>query len=355
MAGALLSIADFYELTIAEVKAASCRRDCACPRPAGTAARRILEALCDVGLGYLSLGQPSPTLSGGEAQRVKLARYLGQKSAGRANCLVLDEPSTGLHPQDLAGLLTVLDRLVRAGATIVVVEHNTDVIRAADWVVDLGPGAGPQGGRLLYAGPPDGLLEAPESLTGQALRDEDALAPQAALPAGKSRPASRRVESELDFDPRRALHNLQDVDVDFPKGALTVVTGVSGSGKSSLVERRAGGGGAAALPGDALAVRAAGHARRAGGRGRVGHRAGGGGDRRGRAAGLCTPGHGRHGHRDRAPPGGAAGDRRGAALPGMWRGHGARDDEWGCPACGAHGPPGPARATFRRPPMPRPA
>ena len=120
-------------------------------------ARQILEALCDIGLGYLTLGQPSPTLSGGEAQRVKLARYLGKKSLAK-DMLVLDEPTTGLHPQDLAGLLAVLDRLVRAGATIVVVEHNTDVIRAADWVVDLGPGAGPAGGRLLYAGPPEGLV-----------------------------------------------------------------------------------------------------------------------------------------------------------------------------------------------------
>ena len=151
-----LSIADFYDRSIAEVKeffAAETRL----PAARRAAAQRILEALCDIGLGYLSLGQPSPTLSGGEAQRVKLARYLGQKSLAK-ELLVLDEPSTGLHPQDLAGLLTVLDRLVRAGATIVIVEHNTDVIRAADWVVDLGPGAGPKGGQLLYAGPPAGLL-----------------------------------------------------------------------------------------------------------------------------------------------------------------------------------------------------
>ena len=94
----------------------------------------------------MRLGQPSPTLSGGEAQRVKLARYLGGKVANPARCLCLDEPSTGLHPQDLAGLLSVLRRLVRAGATIVIVEHNTDIIRLADWVIDLGPGAGPAGG-----------------------------------------------------------------------------------------------------------------------------------------------------------------------------------------------------------------
>src|SRR5690606_21854367 len=132
------------------------------------AAGRILQALSDVGLGYLALGQPSPALSGGEAQRVKLARYLGRASLARS-LVVLDEPSTGLHPQDLVGLLTVLRRLVQAGATRVVVEHNTDVIRAADWVVDLGPGAGPHGGRIVYAGPPGGLVEAAESATGRAL------------------------------------------------------------------------------------------------------------------------------------------------------------------------------------------
>ena len=143
------------------------------PRGKRAAARAILEALHDVGLGYLALGQPSPTLSGGEAQRVKLAKYLGQPSLA-GELLVLDEPSTGLHPQDVAGLLVVLDRLVRSGATVVVVEHCTDIIRAADWVVDLGPGAGPAGGRLLYAGPPAGLLTAAGSLTGEALREEEA-------------------------------------------------------------------------------------------------------------------------------------------------------------------------------------
>src|SRR4029079_12824663 len=95
------------------------------------AAARVLEALCDVGLGYLTLGQPSPTLSGGEAQRVKLVKYLSARSLSD-QLFVLDEPSTGLHPQDVAGLLLVLDRLARSGATVVVVEHNTDIIRTAD-------------------------------------------------------------------------------------------------------------------------------------------------------------------------------------------------------------------------------
>ena len=208
----------------------------ACCRPSETrlragereAACRILEALQDVGLGYLRLGQPSPSLSGGEAQRVKLARYLGTRSLA-GQLLLLDEPSTGLHPQDLTGLLAVLDRLTRAGATIVVVEHNTDIIRAADWVVDLGPGAGPDGGRLLYAGPPEGLADVLESLTGRALAAEDALSPSPLVS-----PPSQRLTDHIVVQGARA-NNLQCVDVAFPKGKLTVVTGLSGSGKSSLV------------------------------------------------------------------------------------------------------------------------
>jgi excinuclease ABC subunit A len=154
--GKMLSVADIFNTPIAEISdlisetpwLSSARRK---------TAQRILEAFKDVGLGYLALGQPSPTLSGGEAQRVKLTKYLGRGNLA-SQLLVLDEPSTGLHPQDLGGLLLVLDRLVRQGATIVVVEHNTDFIRAADWIIDLGPAAGPEGGRLLYQGPPDGLL-----------------------------------------------------------------------------------------------------------------------------------------------------------------------------------------------------
>lgn len=234
--GRSLSIADFYALAVADVSPLLAAEDRLSPANR-QAALRILEALNDIGLGYLSLGQPSPTLSGGEAQRVKLARYLGLNSlSGRL--LVLDEPSTGLHPQDLAGLLTVLDRLVRAGATIVIVEHNTDVIRAADWVIELGPGAGPAGGSLLYAGPVAGLLEVKESPTGQALRREDDLAPgQGTRPAGWNEWSSgvRREASPAICIRSARTHNLQGVDVDFPKAALTVVTGVSGSGKSSLV------------------------------------------------------------------------------------------------------------------------
>lgn len=225
--GRLLSIADFYSYPIADAMALL-SEDERLTDENRRSIDRISAALHDVGLDYLPLGQPSPTLSGGEAQRVKLAKYLGRRLLTR-NLLVLDEPSTGLHPQDLAGLLVVLDRLVRAGATVVVVEHNTDVIRAADWVIDLGPGAGAAGGQVMYAGPPDGLAADANSVTGQALRDETEVYPHV-------QHESRRVVRANSIAIRGACaHNLQSVDVDFPKGALTVVTGVSGSGKSSLV------------------------------------------------------------------------------------------------------------------------
>jgi len=222
-----LSIADLYELSIDEV-APLLLHDDRLPDKHRRTARRILCALRDIGLGYLHLGQPSPTLSGGEAQRVKLARYLGRRNLS-SNLLILDEPSTGLHPKDVSGLLTVLDRLVRSGATVVVVEHNTDVIRAADWVIDLGPGAGPKGGQLLYAGPLDGLSQAAGSLTGRALQDEAQVTPSRARST-----APRQAAATISIRGARA-NNLRNVDVDFPKGKLTVVTGVSGSGKSSLV------------------------------------------------------------------------------------------------------------------------
>jgi len=225
--GRKLSVADLYATPIREIG------DLIAEIPWLSTARlesaqRILQALFDVGLGYLELGQPSPTLSGGEAQRVKLTKYLGRNHLSN-QLLVLDEPSTGLHPRDLDGLLVVLDRLVRHGATIVIVEHNTDFIRAADWIIDLGPEAGPKGGRLLYQGPPDGLLGVAASQTGQALKDEVKLEPRQPTPEPDS-------ESPAVIAIRNArANNLKGVDVDIPKGKLTVVTGVSGSGKSSLV------------------------------------------------------------------------------------------------------------------------
>jgi excinuclease ABC subunit A len=225
--GRELSIADFYSLLIQEVRDLVLKSPWL-PPSRRKAAHGILQALTDIGLGYLALGQPSPTLSGGEAQRVKLTKYLGRNNLS-SQLIALDEPSTGLHPQDLDGLLKVLSRLVRSGATIVVVEHNTDIVRAADWIVDLGPGAGSKGGELLYEGPLDGLYDVKESVTGNAMRDEDAAQPR------KPPEKVERLETPVISIRNARANNLKGVSVDIPKGALTVVTGVSGSGKSSLV------------------------------------------------------------------------------------------------------------------------
>ncbi|NHJ48358.1 MAG: ATP-binding cassette domain-containing protein, partial [Asgard group archaeon] len=225
--GRFLSIGDFYELSINEATPLILESQYLSEKNKKQA-EPILKALIDIGLGYLHLGQSSPTLSGGEAQRVKLAKYLGKKNLSDG-LIVLDEPSTGLHPHDISGLLTVFDHLVRSGATIVIVEHNTDIIRAADWIVDLGPGAGPKGGRLIFAGNIDDLLKCKKSLTSKALQDEEQYTPDKLFAKKKYR------HSNVISIKGAKANNLKNINIDIPKEALAVVTGVSGSGKSSLV------------------------------------------------------------------------------------------------------------------------
>jgi excinuclease ABC subunit A len=138
-------------------------------RPIPTIARH-LQTLSDVGLGYIKLGQPAPTLSGGEAQRVKLSSELQKRATGNT-FYVLDEPTTGLHFEDIRKLLGVLERLVAAGNTVLVIEHNLDVIKTADWIIDLGPEGGDAGGKVVVAGPPDVVAGHPTSHTGRFLAE----------------------------------------------------------------------------------------------------------------------------------------------------------------------------------------
>jgi excinuclease ABC subunit A len=133
------------------------------------AIHRHLKTLVDVGLGYVRLGQPATTLSGGEAQRVKLAAELQRRATGRT-IYVLDEPTTGLHFEDIRKLLGVLNRLVETGNTVIVIEHNLDVIKTADWVIDMGPEGGAGGGMVIAAGPPEKIAGVEESYTGQFLK-----------------------------------------------------------------------------------------------------------------------------------------------------------------------------------------
>ncbi|MBG6079593.1 excinuclease ABC subunit UvrA [Rubrivivax gelatinosus] len=243
-----LSIADVLDLTVAEA-AHWFQQD-----------REVvqrLQPIVDVGLDYVRLGQPVPTLSGGEAQRLKLAGFLAEAAAGprqpaarRGTLFLFDEPTTGLHFDDIAKLMRALRKLLEAGHSLLVIEHNLDVIRAADWIVDLGPEGGEAGGELVCAGTPEDLKAHPASHTGVALREYEA-----ALGLGVARAAERtaegadglplqtlvragRRERQAEDDTIRIVnakeHNLKNLSVQIPRGKFNVVTGVSGSGKSTL-------------------------------------------------------------------------------------------------------------------------
>ncbi|PCN48070.1 ABC transporter [Curtobacterium sp. 'Ferrero'] len=181
-----------------------------------------IGVLIGLGLGYLGLDRATPTLSPGETQRLRIATQLRSGLFGVV--YVLDEPSAGLHPADTESLVQVLDDLRAGGNSVFVVEHDMDIVRRADWIVDVGPGAGSGGGRVLYSGPPDGLADIEESVTRRYLHP------------GGERPAHEPREPVGTLEIRDAtLHNLDHLDLDLPLGVMSAVTGVSGSGKSSLV------------------------------------------------------------------------------------------------------------------------
>jgi excinuclease ABC subunit A len=202
----------------------------------------VLEPLQAVGLDYLKLGQPVPTLSGGEAQRLKLAGYLAR--AGRRNAsrvlFLLDEPTTGLHFEDIARLMGAFGRLLEAGHSLVVIEHNLDVVAAADWIVELGPEGGDAGGEVVFSGTVKDLTQSTASHTGRALRDyqktltrSDRNAPTALPPRRDGRRRTARDGRTIRIHNARE-HNLRNVDIAIPRDRFTVITGVSGSGKSTV-------------------------------------------------------------------------------------------------------------------------
>ena len=209
--------------------------------------KTALEPLADVGLGYMRLGQPMNTLSGGEAQRLKLSRYL-KTGYGRPRLFIFDEPTTGLHFDDIEKLLTSLQGLVNEGNTVLVIEHNMDVVKTADWVIDLGPDGGDAGGQVVVAGPPEKVASHRQSHTGRFLKDYLAgrgrFSPGSAVtPTQRLSPARSRLEAAggLHQPPSHAIvirgareHNLNDISVSIPRSQLVVLTGVSGSGKSTL-------------------------------------------------------------------------------------------------------------------------
>jgi excinuclease ABC subunit A len=208
---------------------------------------RGLRPLADVGLEYLRLGQPVPTLSGGEAQRLKLAGHLAQASklassphsVRKGSLFLFDEPTTGLHFEDIAKLLRSFRRLVEAGNSLLVIEHNLDVIAASDWIVDLGPEGGEAGGEVVFMGTPDQIRRDAKSHTGVALKEYDQAIGEGVFAAPKVSEASVKPYLAHSAPPVIQIHNarehnLKNIDLSLPRGKFTVITGVSGSGKSTL-------------------------------------------------------------------------------------------------------------------------
>ncbi|HEY3809100.1 MAG TPA: excinuclease ABC subunit UvrA [Steroidobacteraceae bacterium] len=259
--GKRANIAEVLEMTATEALAFFANSPAVCAR---------LQPLLDVGLDYLRLGQPVPTLSGGEAQRLKLAGHLAEAALGasaaargrgkapaaqltRGKLLIFDEPTTGLHFEDIARLVHAFGLLLEAGHSLLVIEHNLDVIRAADWIIDLGPEGGDRGGQLIATGTPEQLVRQARQRrgsthTGQALldyADATAVAARAATPAAAAAAYAVAEQAAPAYAPVPAQsgnivvlgareHNLKGVDVKIPRGRFSVVTGVSGSGKSTL-------------------------------------------------------------------------------------------------------------------------
>ena len=244
--GKTLNVADVLALTVAEAAAVFANdRDVI----------RALQPIVDVGLEYVALGQPVPTLSGGEAQRLKLAGFLAEAAktaaksrqavARKGTLFLFDEPTTGLHFDDIAKLMRALRKLIDAGHSLIVIEHNLDVIRASDWLIDLGPEGGYAGGLIVAEGTPEDVRAHATSHTGQALRDyELALGVGGHSVHEKAAVLRKRELIALDgkaLEAKNAIqivnakeHNLKNLSVDIPRGKFNVVTGVSGSGKSTL-------------------------------------------------------------------------------------------------------------------------
>ena len=240
-AARLMSVADVLDLTVSEaVQLFAQDREVV----------RALQPIVDVGLEYVKLGQPVPTLSGGEAQRLKLAGFLADASKtqsasrqalalrnpSRGTLFLFDEPTTGLHFDDIAKLMRALRKLLEAGHSLIIIEHNLDVIRSADWLIDLGPEGGEAGGYLVAEGTPEDVREHPTSHTAKALRDYEALmgkvhgVEDAPVKVWKTRPT---FSNDIQIVNAKE-NNLQSLSVNIPRGKFNVITGVSGSGKSTL-------------------------------------------------------------------------------------------------------------------------